>query len=288
MRLHHRKEAGISTMKTFMKRRPVLSYYMLVFAITWGGMLIVAGPSGLFNSKTNPEELTQFIYSAALAGPSIAGVLMTGLIHGKAGLRDLLARMLRWRVDVRWYLVALLTAPIMMAAIILALSLTSPAFLPAIVTTDDRLGLVISGIVLGLVVSFFEEIGWTGLATPELRKRHGFLPSGLMIGLVWGAWHYPLFSGSASGTIPPALYIAVLLFTFLIPFRILMVWLYDRTRSVLVVMLMHAPLAAGQLILLPSAISNQQAVIFDLVFASMLWALVAAVRLEAKRHERVA
>ena len=275
-------------MKTFMKRRPVLSYYMLVFAITWGGMLIVAGPSGLFNSKTNPEELTQFIYSAALAGPSIAGVLMTGLIHGKAGLRDLLARMLRWRVDVRWYLVALLTAPIMMAAIILALSLTSPAFLPAIVTTDDRLGLVISGIVLGLVVSFFEEIGWTGLATPELRKRHGFLPSGLMIGLVWGAWHYPLFSGSASGTIPPALYIAVLLFTFLIPFRILMVWLYDRTRSVLVVMLMHAPLAAGQLILLPSAISNQQAVIFDLVFASMLWALVAAVRLEAKRHERVA
>ncbi len=108
------------------------------------------------------------------------------------------------------------------------------------------------------------------------------------MGLIWGAWHYPLFSGSASGTIPSALYIAVLLFSFLIPFRILMVWVYDRTRSVLVVMLMHAPLAAGQLILLPSVISNQQAVTFDLVFAAVLWALVAAVHLEAKRHERVA
>ncbi len=262
---------------SWLKSHPVLAYYALVFAISWGGILLVVGPSGIFNSKANPEELTQFIYFAALAGPSVAGVAMTGLLHGKAGLRDLLARVLHWRVNVRWYLVALLTAPILMAAVIFALSLTSPVFVPAIVKTDDRVGLVISGIVLGLVVSFFEEIGWTGFATPELRKRYGFLPAGMVIGLVWGAWHYPLFSGSASGAIPPALYIGVLLFTFLIPFRILMVWLYERTKSVLVVMLMHAPLAAGQLILLPSAISNESAVIFDLAFAAALWVVVAAV-----------
>ncbi len=273
-------------MMSLFRRHPLLIYYALVFAISWGGILLVAGPSGIFNSKANPEELTQFIYFAALAGPSVAGLTMTGLLHGKAGLRDLLARMLRWRVNVRWYLVALLTAPILMAAIIFTLSLTSPAFVPAIATTDDRMGLVISGIVLGLVVSFFEEIGWTGFATPEFRKRHGFLPTGLLMGVVWGAWHYPLFSGSASGTIPPALYIGVLLFTFLIPFRILMVWLYDRTRSVLVVMLMHAPLAAGQLILLPSALSNEGAVIFDLVFAAVLWVIVAAVYANRRRDER--
>jgi len=272
--------------KTWLKSHPVLAYYALVFAISWGGILLVAGPSGIFNSQANPEELTQFIYFAALAGPSIAGVTMTSLLHGKAGLRDLLARVLRWRVGVRWYLVALLTAPLLMGAIIFALSLTSPAFVPAIVTTDDRVALVISGIVLGLAVSFFEEIGWTGFATPELRKRHGFLSAGLMMGLVWGAWHYPLFSGSASGAIPPALYIAVLLFTFLIPFRILMVWLYDRTKSVLVVMLMHAPLAAGQLILLPSAISNEGAVIFDLAFAAALWIVVAAVFWAGRRGRR--
>lgn len=272
--------------RNWLRAHPLLAYYALVFAITWGGMLFVAGPDGLFNSKANPEELTQFIYFAALAGPSVAGIAMTGLLHGRAGLRDLLARVLRWRVAVRWYLVALLTAPLLMGAIIFALSLTSPAFVPAIVTTDDRVSLVISGVVLGVVVSFFEEIGWTGFATPELRKRHGFVSTGLMMGLVWGAWHYPLFSGSASGAIPPALYVAVLLFTFLIPFRILMVWVYGRTKSVLVVMLMHAPLAAGQLILLPSAISNEQAVIFDLVFAVALWAIVATVYVSGSKSRR--
>jgi hypothetical protein len=71
----------------------------------------------------------------------------------------------------------------------------------------------------------------------------------------------------------------VLLFSFLIPYRILMVWIYGRTKSVLVVMLMHAPLAAGQVILLPPAISGERAVTFDLAFAAALWVVVAAVYL---------
>lgn len=58
-----------------------------------------------------------------------------------------------------------------------------------------------------------------------------------------------------------------------------MVWVFDRTKSVLVVMLMHAPLAAGQLIILPVAISGERAVIFDLVFGSALWVVVASVYL---------
>jgi uncharacterized protein len=273
---------------SLLRSHPVLAYFALVFAISWGGILIAAGPSGIFSSKADPLVLNQFIYLAALAGPSVAGILMTFFMHGKAGLRDLLTRSLHWRVDVRWYLLALLTAPILMAAIIFVLSLTSPAFVPAIVTTNNRLELVMSGIVMGLVVCFFEELGWTGFATPELRKRYGSICTGIIIGLPWGAWHYPLFSGSASasGSISPMLYIAVLLFSFLIPYRILMVWVYDRTQSVLVVMLMHAPLAAGQLILLPSVITGERAVIFDLVFAAALWVVVAAVYMATRQSGR--
>ena len=271
--------------KNWLNSHPVLSYYALVFAISWGGILIAAGPSGIFSSEANPVVLTQFVYLAALAGPSVAGILMTGLIHGRAGLRELLSRSLRWRVGVQWYLAALLTAPLLMAAILFALSLISRAFAPAIVTTDDRVGLVMSGIVLGLVVCFFEELGWTGFATPELRKRYGLLPTGIIMGLLWGAWHYPLFSGSASssGAIPPTIYLAVLLFSFLVPYRILMVWVYDCTKSVFVVMLMHAPLAAGQVILMPQVISGERMVIFDLAFAAALWVVVAAVYVATRR-----
>jgi uncharacterized protein len=84
--------------KNWVRSHPVLAYYALVFAISWGGMLIAEGPSGIFGSKANPAELIQFVYLAALAGPSVAGILMTGLIRGRAGLREMLSSVLRWKV----------------------------------------------------------------------------------------------------------------------------------------------------------------------------------------------
>jgi uncharacterized protein len=123
-------------------------------------------------------------------------------------------------VGVRWYAVALLTAPLLWTAILFALSLTSTAFLPAIITADDKTSLLVAGLVVGLVASFFEELGWTGFATPEIRKRHGLLATGLIVGLPWFVWHLPLYAGSASssGAVSPALYVAVILFSWLPPY----------------------------------------------------------------------
>jgi len=275
----------VTTITAFIKRHPVLTYFALTFAISWGGILMVIGPGGILGTKEVSEGLMPFVYLATLLGPSLAGILLTGLVDGRAGFRELLSRLLRWRVGARWYAVALLTAPLLITATLFALSLTSPVFLPVIVTTDDKVSLLLTGIVMGLVVGFFEELGWTGFAVPRLRLRYGGLTTGLIVGLLWGAWHFPLFSGSvsSSGALPPALYLSVLLFSFLPAYRVLMVWVYDRTRSLLVAMLMHAPLAASQLILIPPAITGVQVVTYDLVFAAALWVFVAAVAVAQRR-----
>jgi len=265
--------------KAFILRHAVLTYYALVFAISWGGMLIAVGPAGFLGTTYDARVLAQFVYVAALAGPAVAGIVMTYLVDGPAGFRGILSRLGKWRVSLRWYVVALLLAPLLTTAILYMLSLSSDAFLPAIVTTNDWIGIVLTGVALGLVVCFFEELGWTGFGTPTLRKRHGIFATGIFMGLLWGLWHLPLFSASASmsGTIAPALYVAVLLFSFLPPYRVLMIWVYDRTHSLLVVMLMHASLTAGQLILVPPAISGASIVAFDITFAAALWIMVAMI-----------
>lgn len=280
----------MTTIQAFIKRYPVLTYFVLTFVLSWGGLLIAVGP-GAFLGATDPAAvLAPFMYLAmlvvlTLAGPSLVGILLTGLVHGKAGLRDYPARLLRRRVGVRWYAVALLTAPLSMMAVLLALSFTSPVFLPGIVTAENKATLLVTGLIAGLLIGSLEELGWTGFAIPELRRRYGFLTTGLIVGILWGAWHFPLFSssGSSLGALAHTLTVFVLLFSFLPPYRVLMVWVYDRTQSLLVAMLMHASLIAGTLILQPQAV-GATAVTSDLVLAAVWWLAVAAVALVNRGH----
>ena len=53
------------------------------------------------------------------------------------------------RIGARWHLVALLTGPLLMAATVFGQSLASPDFRPDIVTTDDKLSIIVVGIAIG-------------------------------------------------------------------------------------------------------------------------------------------
>ena len=268
----------MTTIKSFIKRHPVMTYFVITFVISWGAILMVMGPGGILGTEEVPETLMTFVYMAMLLGPSIAGLSLTGIVDGRAGFRELFSRLRSWRVGAGWYVVALLTAPLLMGGVAFALSLFSPAFVPTIVAANDKVSVLVSGIVAGILVGIFEELGWTGFAIPRLRLLYSVLVTGLIVGFLWGLWHFPLFLGSASlsGSVPPALFVAVLLFSFLPAFRVLMVWVYDRTRSLLVVMLMNVSLTASTLILQPQA-TGAQAVTYNLALTVALWVIVAVV-----------
>src|SRR5829696_9249970 len=140
-------------------------------------------------------------------------------------------------------------------ATLLALSLFSPEFVPGILTASVKASLLQFGFLagLGLGTGFLEELGWTGFAIPRMRLRYGVFSTGLIVGLLWGAWHFlsnVWGSGTSSG-VPLALFMPVILFSFLPPYRMLMVWVYERTESLLVAILMHASLVAFWIISTP-------------------------------------
>jgi uncharacterized protein len=264
--------------EAFITRHPVRSYFVLAFAASWAGVLFVVGRGGIPTTIVQLMTLGPAMYVAMLAGPSVAGLLMTGLVSGRAGLREVLARLLTWRVGWRWYAVALLTAPFLVMAVSLALSLLSPEFLPAVFMAHDRAPLLLSGLVAGLIVGIFEELGWTGFAIPRIRRRYGVLSTGLLVGVLWGAWHFIMFwePRSFSGALPFAV-LLVKLFSWLPAYRVLMVWVYDRTGSLLVAMLMHGSLTATQLTLMPLPASGMPLLTSILAWAAALWIVVAMI-----------
>lgn len=271
----------------FIKRHPVLTYFVLTFAISWGGVLIVVGPGGFPGTPEQFEALLPYAVLAMIAGPSVSGILLTGLVYGRAGLRDLLARLTRWQVGARWYAVALLTAPLLMMAVLLVLSLFSRGFLPGIFVADDLATILLVGVAIAMAAGVFEEIGWTGFAVPELRQRYSVLTTGLIVGVLWAAWHL-LVAVWAIGPSVGALALASYLldpFLFLAAFRVLMVWVYTRTDgSLLVAILMHASLTASARIIGAPDLVGVPLLTFDLVWFAVMWVVVAAVVLATGRQ----
>jgi membrane protease YdiL (CAAX protease family) len=97
-----------------------------------------------------------------------------------------------------------------------------------------------------LVVQFFttalaEEPGWRDFALPRLQHRHGPVVGTTILGLLWGAWHLPLFLTEWGGWpdlswVQPVLFVATC-----IPLSMVMTWVFNRTRgSVPLIMLLHA------------------------------------------------
>ena len=126
------------TIKACITRHRAVTYYALAFAISWGGVVIVVGPSGFPGTSAEVERLMPYVILAFIIGPALAGPLLTGFICGRSGLREFVSRLLKWQVAGWWYAVALLTAPLLMTAVLLALSLFSPEFVPAIFTSNDK------------------------------------------------------------------------------------------------------------------------------------------------------
>jgi uncharacterized protein len=270
------------TVRALIKRWPVITYFAITVGISWTGILliIVVGPGGFPATPEQVETLMPFVVLSMLAGPSVAGLLLTGLVNGRAGFRELLSRLLRWRVGARWYAVALLIAPLSAMASLLALSIFFPGFTPNIVTSENAATILLFGIVGGLSAGIFEELGWTGFATPELRRQYSILATGLIVGVMWGGWHvfaYYWGSGTPAGTLNRGLFLPGVLHSLavLTAFRVLIVWMYDRTGSLLLAILMHASLSTSNLLFNPQP--GIRLMVFHLGLAAVLWVVVGVV-----------
>jgi len=274
-------------MRALIQRHPALSYFVLAFAISWGAVLVVIAPRGLVGTKADFDRLFPIAVSVMVLGPSVGGVLSTWLVDGRPGLRELRARLLAWRVGARWYAVALLTAPLYFTAAALAMAAWSPEFLPGIVTTHDKLGLVLRGLAVALAAGIVEEIGWTGVATPTVRRRHGAVTTGLIVGVLWGVWHFlPKIWGAAAHDLGAFTIIDLMCAVVgLTGFRILMVWVYDRTSSLLIGILMHLGLTASTLILQP-LVSGAPLITVGIVLSATPWLIVAAIGVVRLRRGR--
>jgi uncharacterized protein len=220
-------------MSSFVRRYPAIS--LLILAMIFGVAPLAAVNAGLL-----PPGASQL--GALSAG--LAGLVLATVDGGRRGLRELLSRFLIWRVGMWWWVFAVFGTIIPgIAGLYLFQVLGGPSVdwsgLKPVYTVIPTI------IILTIMAGLGEEFGWRGFALPRLQPRHNALVSSLIIGLIWGTWHIPLFF--TPGTVQSewraeaGLAIPVVGYTlFCMAWSIQYTWVFNNTRgSVLLAAVIH-------------------------------------------------
>lgn len=217
-----------------MKKHPLLWFYVLAFAISWFGWLpIVAGSRGV---SPFGDPAFQILLILPAIGPALAAMIVTGASGGKGGIRSLLKPLLQWRIGIGWLGVAIL-----LPALLLVVGKVLTRALGLMATPDLQgnsiVTVAISAFVIALLSNPWEEVGWRGFALPRLQKSHNALAATLVVGVLWGLWHLPLFFWADN---PMSNYPFVVWFIGTVAGSFVYTWLFNSTKgSLLVVTLFH-------------------------------------------------
>ncbi len=251
------------------RRHAVASFFVLTFAVSWTGALLVALPH-LMRHGTLPKLTGILMFPAMLLGPFCIGLLLTGLQEGQTGLSSLLAGTMRLNFRARWFAV-LLIPPLLILGVLFALQrMISPAFTPNFFPL---------GMLFGIPAGLLEEIGWTGFAFPRIVYGRNVLASSIVLGLLWSFWHLPVvnYLGAATphGSYWPAYFLAFALA--MVAVRVLICWLYTNTRSVLLAQLMHISSTGSLVVFSAERATAAQEAQWYAVYGALLWLTVFVV-----------
>jgi membrane protease YdiL (CAAX protease family) len=251
-------------MAQMIQRYPLTTFFLLAFGITW----VVWVPRAAGAPLDTVGQAWTWV-------PAIAALLAAALTGGRDAVRELGARLVRWRVGWQWYLVVILgpaAFSLVVAGIYVMLGGAWSDAAPAALREGPLVMLPLFLVILTLTDGLGEELAWRGFALPRLLTEHNALVASLILGVLWGLWHLPLVWTEGAPLYQQPVWLFLLDIT---AKSVLFTWVFLHTRgSVLLAMLLHG---ATNLFVVSPDVASTGDLTLPLLAAGAKWALVVVV-----------
>lgn len=263
----------MSRLSSMAKRHPIVAFFVLAYTLSWTFEIPLVF---LRDSVSATQGLVLII--VVVNGPSVVAIVLTAIVFGRGALRKLLGRLLIWRVNPLWYLVVLGPAALAEGMVALNTLLGGPPM---------SVGMPLLGVLSMLAFSIFpgsalgEEIGWRGYALPRLQAGRSALSASLILGVIWGFYHLPVY---LTGQAANPLSIFPLFVIFVIALTVIFTRVYDCTGgSLLMVVLLHATVNLPLTILI-APLGSQETLAFSLYVGLLVVAAIVVVIVAGPKH----
>lgn len=220
---------------------PLATYAVLSYAFSW---ILWVPVVLMFPDLPAPPWWALVLVFLGVYGPSAAAVATATIHGGRSELHELFARLLRWRVGWWWYALVLLGPP---AFVWIGAGIHR--VLGGSVGVSGITWPLSAALILATFIPFGpvgEELGWRGYALPRLDRILSPLISSVLLGLIWAAWHAPMFWFPPIGLPTRSIGTVGMWAANVVSFSILLSYAARRTNySVPIAILLHATLNAG-------------------------------------------
>jgi uncharacterized protein len=169
-----------------------------------------------------------------------------------------------------WYITLLLPPVAVLTLLITLKTFVSPVFTP---------NHFFLGVMFGVPAGIFEEIGWTGFAFPRMQACLGPIKAGIALGVIWSLWHLPVIDLLGAAT-PHGRYLPLFFLSFataMTAMRLLIGWVYTKTRSLLLAQLIHISSTGALVIFGPFQLNPAQETAWYFAYGIVLWVVVSII-----------
>ena len=207
----------------------------IVFLIVW----LIASITFVINYLVKVSSFSLIIMIGGIVVGLLPSIVISSGFSQNLDIKKVFQSYLKPSGHLGYYLFAILYLPlVLLLGISINLLIGQSVIWIALPSGFELFGYII----ITILYTFFfgggtnEEPGWRGFALPKLQAKFSPLIASLILGIIWGLWHAPIYLPQYGSIFQFTIFLLNTL-----KITIMLTWLYNRTEgSVLATALLHS------------------------------------------------
>ena len=237
-------------------------FFALTYTLSW----LIWIPLTMSHFGIGPfhvaEGISNIVRLLGVLMPAASALILTRITGGRGATQGLWARLFLWKVNWKWWMAAVVGQPILLVLAAFISNIVSDSKVTAEPLVSASAFIV--NVIMLLIATLGEEIGWRGVALPGLQEQNRAGKSSIILGLLWGIWHIPFWLLLDSFDQFGIGYLGLNLL-FVVPLTFYITWFFNHSRqSLLLPVMLHLTFNIVNTIFLPVTMNVSAFLVFGI------------------------